>query len=168
MSFSFDEEPEIFGRLTPEERGRVTRPGGSFICHHLPNRLSWIEALSRMRHPGRPAPEPACPGYHRYRFDAGQIRAMRAAAGLPVVELRAYGVLPRNPLVALPAPCGHRARWRAPGTRSIGSSKGRSPRSPRTGTSSRPPDRRVQRTGQSRGRAAIAASASRSKPAVRR
>jgi SAM-dependent methyltransferase len=153
VAFSFDEEPEIFGRLTPEERGRVThvrgspgdavrlpfddarfdhvfsvgvlehvretggnetaslaeirrvtRPGGSFICYHLPNRLSWIEALGRILHPGPPAPEPACPGYHRYRFDVGQIRAMCTAARLSVVEVRAYGVLPRNPLVALPAP----------------------------------------------------------------
>ena len=152
-AFSFDEEPGLFARLTPQERARivhvrgrthdpvrlpfddarfdhvfsigvlehvretggteegslaeirrVTRPGGSFVCYHLPNRLSWIEAMNRLLHRGPPPPEPACPGHHRYRFDRDRIRAMCAEAGLSVETMRTYGMLPHNPLAALPGP----------------------------------------------------------------
>lgn len=80
---------------------RVLRPGGSFICCHLPNRLSWIEALNRLLHSGSPLRDGEL-AYHAWRYDRAQIRALCAGAGLTPIELRTYGVLPRNPLMALP------------------------------------------------------------------
>lgn len=68
------------------EIARVLRPGGAFICFHLPNRYSWIEfALRRL---GRWS--------HQYRFTAAQIRALCAGAGLQPAEIRRYALLPRN------------------------------------------------------------------------
>ncbi len=65
---------------------RMLKPGGLFLCFHLPNRYSWIEPLSRRagRH------------YHRFRFTAAEVRTLADAAGFDVLELRRYGVLPRN------------------------------------------------------------------------
>ncbi|HYB12300.1 MAG TPA: class I SAM-dependent methyltransferase [Myxococcota bacterium] len=66
---------------------RVLRPGGLFVCWHLPNRWSWIEAIAD-RLPGK--------HHHAYRFSVSQIDALLTAAGLERVLLRRYGFLPRN------------------------------------------------------------------------
>jgi SAM-dependent methyltransferase len=79
---------------------RVLRPGGAFICYHLPNRYSYIEALSRAIH-GPQLPEGRI--YHDWLFDAGQIRSLCAEAGLGITELKRYGALPRNLFGRLPA-----------------------------------------------------------------
>lgn len=65
---------------------RVLKPGGIFLCFHLPNRYSWIEPLSRRagRH------------YHRFRYTAREARVLADATGFKVLELRRYGSLPRN------------------------------------------------------------------------
>jgi SAM-dependent methyltransferase len=92
---------------------RVLRPDGLFICYHLPNRHSWIEAVARTLQLGRVPPEPPdWPGYHRHRFDRAQIEALFRGAGLSLIELHAYGALPRQPFTSLPKALRH-ARWLA-------------------------------------------------------
>ena len=73
---------------------RVLRPGGYFICCHLPNETSWIEAVS-----GRLG------GVHHHdvRYRVEDVRALLAGAGLELVESRRYGFLPRNFWSRLPA-----------------------------------------------------------------
>ena len=89
------------------EIARVLRPGGTFVCWHLPNRFSWIEAaagqLSGQHH-------------HAYRFTKGEIEGLVASAGLERVLVRPYGFLPRNVWGRLPllrALGGRRALARA-------------------------------------------------------
>jgi SAM-dependent methyltransferase len=69
------------------EIARVLRPGGVFVCWHLPNRWSWIEAAAR-RISGQ--------HHHVYRFTGEEIERLLAAAGLERVSLARYGFLPRN------------------------------------------------------------------------
>lgn len=69
------------------EIARVLRPGGAFLCYHFPNASSWIELVSRLT-PGKYA--------HRYRFTERDIRALAQGAGLEIVELGRYQVIPRN------------------------------------------------------------------------
>lgn len=68
------------------EIARLLRPGGVFVCFHLPNRYSWIEFM--LRRLGRWS--------HEHRFTAAQIRALCAGAGLEPLEIRRYALLPRN------------------------------------------------------------------------
>lgn len=66
---------------------RILQPGGWFVCYHLPNRYSLIEAVARWlphKH------------HHRYRFTPRQIRQLLQAARLELVETHRYGFLPRN------------------------------------------------------------------------
>lgn len=65
---------------------RILKDDGIFLCYHLPNRYSLIELLSRF-----------CKNKysHRYRFTSQQIRSYAKEAGLEIIELRRYGVLPR-------------------------------------------------------------------------
>jgi SAM-dependent methyltransferase len=69
------------------EIARVLEPGGVFVCVHLPNRTSLVEALSRL------VPTKY---RHRYRFDARAIRGLIGGAGLELLWLERYGLLPRN------------------------------------------------------------------------
>lgn len=69
------------------EIARVLRPGGVFVCYHFPNAGSWIEFLSRLT-PGKYA--------HQYRFTERDIHALTRDAGLELVELGRYQVIPRN------------------------------------------------------------------------
>lgn len=69
------------------EIARVLKPGGSFICWHLPNRWSWIDFGARLL-PG------AIP--HTWRYTASDVRRLVAAAGLELVDSGRYGFLPRN------------------------------------------------------------------------
>lgn len=66
---------------------RVLRPGGHFICYHLPNRYSWIEAANRL-----------VPGQHRhrYRYTERDIRRFCREAGFGCRQVERYGALPRN------------------------------------------------------------------------
>lgn len=83
-----------------QEIRRVLRPGGAFICYHLPNRYSYIEAISRAIH-GPQHPDRRI--YHDWRFDADQIRLLCRDARLAITELQRYGALPRNIFGRLPA-----------------------------------------------------------------
>lgn len=89
------------------EMRRVLQPGGRFICYHLPNRYSYIEALQRTRHRGQR--NASTEGdyrlpwlYHQYRYTKADIQSLCEAAGLSVLEIRRYGAIPRNILGRLP------------------------------------------------------------------
>ena len=73
---------------------RVLRPGGLFICCHLPNEHSWIDALAR-RLPDTHS--------HAFRYRRHDIEVLVRGGGLFLVEIRRYGALPRNRASALPA-----------------------------------------------------------------
>jgi len=79
---------ETGGRETASLREihRILKPGGVFICFHLPNRYSWIEAALRLVHRWS----------HRYRYTAGEIAALARQAGLTVEGMGRYAMLPRN------------------------------------------------------------------------
>jgi SAM-dependent methyltransferase len=68
---------------------RILRPGGIFICYHLPNKLSAMDVASRL-----------VPGshHHAYRYDRRDIHALLDVAGFDLLEVQRYAVLPRNPL----------------------------------------------------------------------
>jgi SAM-dependent methyltransferase len=87
--------PETGGSLTDSlhELRRVLRPDGIFLCCHLPNQLSVIEALSRLI-PGK--------YHHAIRFGMDHIHHLFRTAGLRPILLRRYGFLPRNILAHLP------------------------------------------------------------------
>jgi ubiquinone/menaquinone biosynthesis C-methylase UbiE len=65
---------------------RILKPGGVFICAHFPNRFSWIDFLARVL--GR--------AIHRFTYTRSDILRLSADAGLRVVDVGQYGVLPRN------------------------------------------------------------------------
>lgn len=72
---------------------RILRPGGHFLCFHLPNRLSLIEhlnvAFDRYHH-------------HIYRYDQQDIHRLCKQSSLDLVEVGRYGALPRNVWNSLP------------------------------------------------------------------
>jgi hypothetical protein len=80
---------------------RVLRPGGVFLCYHFPNRTSWIEFLARFV-PGK--------HHHPYRYLRSDIERLTGQAGLELLEVERYGILPRNILRRLPGSL-RRARW---------------------------------------------------------
>ncbi len=82
------------------ELRRVLKPDGVFVCYHLPNHYSYIEAMSRLM--GRRKREGAEIGFHRYRFTHGGIRKLCREARLTVSEVGRYGFLPRNSFNLLP------------------------------------------------------------------
>jgi ubiquinone/menaquinone biosynthesis C-methylase UbiE len=72
---------------------RVLKPQGKFICFHLPNKYTWIEAVtrhmkSRYSHP--------------YRYVEQNIVDMLKKTGFKKIESKRYGMLPR--LVFRPIP----------------------------------------------------------------
>lgn len=83
---------------------RVLRPEGYFLCFHLPNRYSYIEALARRlrRNPG--ATEGS--GFHRFRFSTRDVFDLCSRAGLKVASNGRYAFLPRNVLARLPQSLG--------------------------------------------------------------
>jgi SAM-dependent methyltransferase len=68
------------------EIARVLKPGGVFVCWHLPSRWSWIDFGARTL--GLP--------HHAWRFSSGEVRGLVAGAGLELVDSGRYGFLPRN------------------------------------------------------------------------
>src|SRR5271154_5210641 len=78
------------------ELSRVLAPDGAFLCYHLPNRFSYIEAASR-----RAGQRKARGDFHRHRFTERDIRGLCRDAGLALIESGRYGFLPRNSLSRL-------------------------------------------------------------------
>ncbi len=89
-------EPESLAEIR-----RVLRPGGVFLCYHLPNRYSWIEFLSS-RVPGK--------HHHPHRYVRADVARLTREAGLELREVGRYGILPRNALARLPRAL-RRATW---------------------------------------------------------
>lgn len=86
---------------------RVLRSQGRFVCYHLPNRYSYIEALNRLVH-GPLDPTMRIPWkYHKYRFTQREIRALCEEAGFSMSEVQRYGAIPRNMLGRLPRALAH-------------------------------------------------------------
>ena len=83
------------------ELRRALAGDGVFLCYHLPNRYSYIEAASRRLGARRRTGD-----FHRHRFTGRDIRRLCGEAGFEVVDSARYGVLPRNSLNRLPS------RWR--------------------------------------------------------
>ena len=77
------------------EIGRCLRPGGVFICYHLPNRASLIDAVAR-RILGKP--------HHAYRYIRADIEILARGAFLDILEVHRYGILPRNSCRRMPRP----------------------------------------------------------------
>jgi SAM-dependent methyltransferase len=72
---------------------RILRPGGRFLCFHLPNRYSYIEAAARSI--GR--------GHHEYRYSDREIRELLDGADLEIEDRGVYAFFPRNVLSRLPS-----------------------------------------------------------------
>lgn len=85
--------------LSLREIRRVLRPGGLFVCAHLPNDTSWIEHAAA--HLGRYT--------HPKRFVVADISGLLVRADLTLLEKRRYGLLPRNCWARLPAAVRHSA-----------------------------------------------------------
>ncbi len=78
-------------RESLQEIQRILKPGGQFICYHLPNAHSWIEWLARR----------FGSYHHQYTFTKSQISNL--FDGLLSIQLcERYAVLPRNSLRRLP------------------------------------------------------------------
>jgi SAM-dependent methyltransferase len=71
---------------------RVLRPGGVFVCFHLPNRYSLIDVLARV-FPVH---------HHEYRYTRRDIAKLLDETALELCEVRRYAILPRNQLRRLP------------------------------------------------------------------
>jgi SAM-dependent methyltransferase len=72
---------------------RVLRPGGVFVCYHFPNRASWIELAASLRRGQH---------HHPYRFVRADIERLTRDAGLELLHVERYALLPRNSLQHLP------------------------------------------------------------------
>jgi SAM-dependent methyltransferase len=84
-------------RASLAELRRVLAADGVFICYHLPNRHSYIEAISRGLSSYKDRGD-----FHLYRFTDRDIRDLCRDAGLTLLECGRYGFLPRNSLNRLP------------------------------------------------------------------
>lgn len=67
------------------EIARVLRPGGAFVCGHLPNNRSWIEWVNRRLNRS----------HHDRTFSAVQAHRLGQANHLDLVQAERYGVIPR-------------------------------------------------------------------------
>lgn len=72
---------------------RVLKPNGVFICYHFPNKFSWIEAVNKHRKSKH---------HHIYKFTKKDIKDIARSAGMKLLEVKRYGVLPRLSLRSFP------------------------------------------------------------------
>jgi SAM-dependent methyltransferase len=75
---------------------RVLRADGAFICYHLPNRYSYIEAMARFLRGPQDYTKTRILKYHEWLFDRRQIEKLCADARLSLGAVDRYGALPRN------------------------------------------------------------------------
>jgi ubiquinone/menaquinone biosynthesis C-methylase UbiE len=69
-----------------KEIKRILKPGGIFICYHLPNKYSWIEAISKRLDNKY---------HHRFKYSRSDVKSLFADARLEIEETNRYGILPR-------------------------------------------------------------------------
>jgi 2-polyprenyl-3-methyl-5-hydroxy-6-metoxy-1,4-benzoquinol methylase len=89
-------------RASLKEIVRILRPGGAFVCAHLPNEKSYIEAAARRLR----APIRKYAGYrfyaHNVLYSRDKVAALTDECGLELSDFQSYGAFPRNPLSLLP------------------------------------------------------------------
>lgn len=86
-----------------QEIRRVLAREGVFVCYHLPNRYSYIEAASRVINRPAPKTNPSDTfAFHEHRFTTRDVRGLCSAAGLSLVDIGRYGFVPRNSFNRLP------------------------------------------------------------------
>lgn len=78
-------------RESLQEIRRILRPGGVFLCYHLPNRGSWIEFLAQR----------FGSYHHTYKYDRTMIEKIFDGA-LQIYTCKRYALLPRNSMRRLP------------------------------------------------------------------
>ena len=78
---------------------RVLKRHGAFLCFHLPNRYSYIEAASRWLRRG----------HHACRYSEAQVSGLFGDARFEVAAHGTYAFLPRNVLSRLPESLGNSA-----------------------------------------------------------
>jgi SAM-dependent methyltransferase len=81
-----------------KEIRRVLKPSGAFICYHLPNQYSYVEAVSRLIPTAH---------HHRYRFIRKDIDKLCTASGFNIIDIDRYGSLVRNPWQLAPPRLGN-------------------------------------------------------------
>ncbi len=84
------------------ELHRLLLPGGHLIVYHFPNRLSWIEALSRLVYGRRYRDIAESVKFHKRLFSWADVTRLSGGAGFSLVASGAYGFLPRNSFNRLP------------------------------------------------------------------
>lgn len=77
-----------------QEIKRILKPDGVFICYHLPNYYSLTELAAGTF---------TRKFIHAHRFTENDIRKLCKKAGLEIVEMGRYGILPRNSWGKFPA-----------------------------------------------------------------
>jgi hypothetical protein len=73
------------------------------IAYHIPNRLSYIEALARITYGRRYRHVAESVKFHKHRFGASDLAALVEGAGFQMAEFGRYGFLPRNSFNRLPS-----------------------------------------------------------------
>ncbi len=81
------------------EVARVLKPGGVFLCFHLPNERGWVEPFFRLLGLQQ--------YHHKRRYNRESIRALWSAGGISIADVGTYNFLPRNVLSRLPGPIRH-------------------------------------------------------------
>jgi ubiquinone/menaquinone biosynthesis C-methylase UbiE len=66
---------------------RVLKPNGIFICYHFPNKYSWIESLTKHL---------SSKYNHSFKYSYNDIIKMTATCKLQLLEVKRYGIMPRN------------------------------------------------------------------------
>jgi ubiquinone/menaquinone biosynthesis C-methylase UbiE len=67
---------------------RILKPGGSFVCYHLPNKYSLVDFLVNTFMKGKRH-------HHQFRYTVNDIRRLCAKQDLEIIKIKRYGLLPK-------------------------------------------------------------------------